>query len=222
MLRVLEPELMEDEAQALAYAKADFDAPNAAFIDALLARFPELPEALRAVDLGCGPADIPRRLLARLPGWRFDAVDGSAAMLAAGSQRHGAPADRLRLHVARVPDTGLPAASYGLILSNSLLHHLPDPQALWSAVAELGAPGAAVLIGDLFRPDTPEMAQETVDRWSSGEPEVLRLDFFNSLCAAFSPDEVRAQLHAAGLPLTVEVVSDRHLLVFGRLPGATS
>lgn len=222
MRRVLEPELMEDEAQAVAYAQADFDAPNAAFVDALLARFPRLPEALRGVDLGCGPADIPRRLLSRMPGWRFDAVDGSAAMLAAGTQKHGAPDDRLRLHVARVPNTGLPAASYGLILSNSLLHHLPDAQALWSAVAQLGAPGAAVLIGDLFRPETLEMAQATVDRWSSGEPEVLRVDFFNSLCAAFTPDEVRAQLHAAGLPLTVEVVSDRHLLVFGHLPGGAS
>lgn len=222
MRRVLEPELMEDDAQAVAYANADFDAPNAAFVEALLSRFPGLPPSLRGVDLGCGPADIPRRLLARSPGWRFDAVDGSAAMLAAGAQKHGAPDERLRLHVARVPDTGLPPASFALILSNSLLHHLPDPQALWSAVAQLGAPGAAVLVGDLFRPETLEMAQATVDRWSSGEPEVLKIDFFNSLCAAFTPDEVRAQLQAAGLPLTVEVVSDRHLLVYGRLPGAAS
>ena len=222
MRRVLEPELMEDEAQAVAYAQADFDAPNAAFVEALLARFPGLPDSLRGVDLGCGPADIPRRLLARFGGWRLDAVDGSAAMLAAGTQKHGAPDDRLRLHVGRVPDTGLPAAAYDLLLSNSLLHHLPDPQALWAAIRQLGAPGAAVLVGDLFRPETPEMAQATVDRWSSGEPEVLRADFYNSLCAAFTPDEVRAQLHAADLPLTVEVVSDRHLLVTGRLPGGAS
>lgn len=222
MLRVLEPELMEDEEQALAYAQADFDTPNAAFVEALLQRFPSLPAALSAVDLGCGPAEIPRRLLARFPGWRLDAVDGSAAMLAAGSRRHGAPDERLRLHVGRVPSTGLPRASYDLILSNSLLHHLPDPQALWTAARDLGAPGAAVLVGDLFRPETPEMAQATVDRWSSGEPEVLRIDFFNSLCAAFTPDEVRAQLRAAGLPLTVEVVSDRHLLVYGRLPGGSA
>lgn len=222
MQRVLEPELMEDDAQADAYAEADFDAPNAAFIEALERRFPSLPETLRGVDLGCGPADIPRRLLAAHPGWRLDAVDGSAAMLAAGTKKHGAPDERLRLHVGRVPDTGLPSGAYGLVLSNSLLHHLPDPQALWAAVRAHGAPGSAVFVGDLFRPESPEMAQATVDRWSSGEPEVLRIDFFNSLCAAFTPDEVRAQLKEAGLPLSVEIVSDRHMLIVGRLPGGAA
>ena len=50
-----------------------------------------------------------------------------------------------------------------------------------------------------------------------GDPEVLRQDFRNSLIAAYRPDEVRAQLAAAGLAhLAVEQVTDRHLLVTGR------
>ena len=49
-------------------------------------------------------------------------------------------------------------------------------------------------------------------------PPVLRNDFLNSLCAAYRPDEVARQLASAGLErLQVEVVSDRHLIVFGRL-----
>ena len=53
----------------------------------------------------------------------------------------------------------------------------------------------------------------------AGEPEVLRLDFLASLCAAFEPDEIRAQLRAHDLDgCSVRTVSDRHLLVTGRLP----
>jgi len=48
---------------------------------------------------------------------------------------------------------------------------------------------------------------------------VLRRDFHASLCAAFSPAEVEAQLRAAGLAgLRVNVASDRHLTVTGTMP----
>jgi hypothetical protein len=105
-------------------------------------------------------------------------------------------------------------------VSNSLLHHLHDPQVLWNAVRETGAPGAVVVVMDLFRPPSPGAAQEIVDAYAGGEPEVLRRDFYNSLCAAFEPGEVRAQLDACGLGgLDVRTVSDRHLLVAGRLQG---
>ena len=89
----------------------------------------------------------------------------------------------------------------------------------WRAVREAGVPGAAVLVMDLFRPESAAAAQAIVDQYAANEPEVLRLDFLASLCAAFEPDEIRAQLQAHGLGgLSVRTVSDRHLLVTGRLP----
>jgi hypothetical protein len=48
---------------------------------------------------------------------------------------------------------------------------------------------------------------------------VLRRDFRNSLFAAYTPAEVEQQLQTAGIEgLTVDMVSDRHLAVRGRLP----
>ena len=46
------------------------------------------------------------------------------------------------------------------------------------------------------------------------------IDFFNSLLAAYRPDEIRAQLLAVGLGdrLQIDVVSDRHLIVWGNVP----
>jgi hypothetical protein len=61
-------------------------------------------------------------------------------------------------------------------------------------------------------------AREFVRKYCGNEPAVLRRDFYNSLLAAFTPAEVRRQLKRAGLRgLKVRVISDRHLLVAGRV-----
>jgi hypothetical protein len=77
-----------------------------------------------------------------------------------------------------------------------------------------------VLVMDLFRPESADAARAIVRNYAGAEPDILQKDFLASLCAAFEPREVRAQLDACGLDtLDVRVVSDRHLLVAGRLPG---
>jgi hypothetical protein len=84
-------------------------------------------------------------------------------------------------------------------------------------VTQYAAPGAAVFIMDLRRPDSRERAGALVDEYAGTEPEILRRDFFNSLLAAFRPEEVTEQLAQAGLPLRVEVVGDRHIIVHGNM-----
>jgi SAM-dependent methyltransferase len=217
--RVVEPELMEGEAQAAAYAQADFAEPNALFCRHVAARVRGV-RCRRVVDLGCGPADIPLRLARRHPGWRFDAVDGSAAMLAHARRAIDAAglSERIRVHRARLPGARLPRGAYDLVLSNSLLHHLHDPAVLWAEVVRLGRRGAVVVVMDLVRPASARAARAIVDRYAAGEPDLLREDFYRSLRAAFTPAEVRRQLARAGLSgLAVEAVSDRHMLVSGVL-----
>jgi hypothetical protein len=71
-------------------------------------------------------------------------------------------------------------------------------------------------VADLRRPQTTAVARRMVDTYAAGEPDILRRDFYHSLCAAFEPREVEAQLEAAGLSeLAVAVISDRHLVVHG-------
>jgi ubiquinone/menaquinone biosynthesis C-methylase UbiE len=222
MDRSLEPELMLDPAQAGAYAHADFSAPNQAFCDFLLARLSNLPNDCHSVDLGCGPADIVRRLATARPEWHFTAIDGSEAMLAPAraALREANLLQRVQLvcsHLPELPST-VKQHSYDLVISNSLLHHLPDPSVLWRTVRRLAKPGAAVLVGDLLRPQSPAAAQAIVDTYATGEPDILRRDFLQSLCAAFTAEEIIAQLETAGLSgLRFEPVSDRHGYVFGTL-----
>jgi ubiquinone/menaquinone biosynthesis C-methylase UbiE len=218
--RILEPELMTDEAQAVAYARADFAEVNQTFVDRFVRAFPEAA-AGALLDLGCGPADIPIRLGRSLLRARVTAVDGSQAMivLAAEAVRRAEMDDRIRLLCQRLPGLDLPPRSFDAVLSNSLLHHIPDPSVFWAEVRRLGRPGAALLVMDLFRPASRERARQIVEEAAADEAAVLKEDFFNSLCAAFTLEEVRAQLRAAGLEaLTAEIVSERHLAVWGRLP----
>jgi ubiquinone/menaquinone biosynthesis C-methylase UbiE len=218
--RVLEPELMDESEQALAYSRADFEEPNAAFCAHVEQRLGWLGPEASVVDLGCGPGDIVVRLAKVHRGWRFDAVDGSQAMLMLAQQAidQAELSDRVRLVRCRLQELNLPAHSYDAVISNSLLHHLHEPELLWREVARLGRDGAGVLIVDLRRPDSPDVARRIVERYSPNEPAVLKQDFYNSLCAAFTPAEVRAALIESGLgSLSVTETSDRHLMVHGRL-----
>ncbi len=75
------------------------------------------------------------------------------------------------------------------------------------------------MVMDLCRPESPSEARRLVEKHSPDESALLKEDFFRSLLAAYRPAEVREQLGAAGLEaLGVEQVSDRHVLVWGRLP----
>jgi SAM-dependent methyltransferase len=222
MQRIPEPELMDEIEQARAYAEADFAEPNQRFVELFAVENPGLRSGA-VLDLGCGPGDIVLRLARRHAGLTVHGLDGSRAMLdCAEARRRADPesASRVRFVQGILPGARLPLERYDAIVSNSLLHHLHDPLVLWRAVRELGAPGASVLVMDLCRPASAGEAQEIVEVYSGAEPEVLQRDFFNSLCAAFEPGEVHAQLEACGLGMfEVRAVSDRHLLVAGRLPG---
>lgn len=218
MERVLEPELMEDRAQARAYANADFSDVNQGFVDRFRAMFPEVTRG-SLVDLGCGPADIPIRLARALPGLDITAVDGSEAMLghARGAVGKVGLTDRIHLLQARVPGLPLYPRSFDAVVSNSLLHHLSRPRVFWQELARLGRPGAAVFVMDLSRPDSPERAREIVETAAGDEDPILKQDFFNSLLAAFTPDEVRSQLGAVLAYLDCRIISERHWLVAGHL-----
>jgi trans-aconitate 2-methyltransferase len=105
------------------------------------------------------------------------------------------------------------------VLSNSLLHHLHDPAVLWSSVRQLGGPGAAIYVQDLRRPASLAALEALVASQMATAPEVLRRDYRHSLHAAFTLQEVAAQLEQAGLDgLRVQERGERYLEVWGRLP----
>ncbi len=216
MDRILEPELMEDETQVAAYAKADFEEENQGFVDRFREYFPDFSDG-HLFDLGCGPGDIPIRIARALPACRVTGIDASAPMIRLAEQAvaEAGLTGRVTFRRERVQD--IPGANLAdAIISNSLLHHLPNPLQFWNRLRQLVKPGSPVLVMDLLRPDSPEEAQAIVDRYAAGEPEILRRDFYNSLLASFTEDEVTTQLARMNLTrLLIDIPDDRHWVVGG-------
>ncbi len=222
MQRIPEPELMDTDEQARAYAAADFSQAHQSYVTRFDDTFPRRPARATVLDLGCGPADVTLRFARANPGYTFHAVDGSAAMLryarlALRSQRD--LSHRVSFVQGCIPGAPLPRRHYDVILSNNFLHHLHDPNALWNCVRRYAKKRTLVFVTDLFRPTSRARTQALVRKYSAAEAPVLKRDFYHSLLAAFTPAEIENQLACAGLDqLGIQVISDRHLVIFGEMP----
>jgi SAM-dependent methyltransferase len=217
MQRIPEPDLMDDPAQAQAYAGTDFSAPHDAFVAHFAARFPNFSRG-RVLDLGCGTADVTLRFARAFPAVHMVGIDGAATMLelARAAVTRADCAERITLRQLYLSDTSAQMQAFDAILSNSLLHHLHDPGVLWHTIKQAANPGAPVCVMDLMRPASRSDAAQLVAQHAAHAPEILQRDFFNSLLAAYRIEEVRAQLRQCGFThWQVDSVSDRHLLIWG-------
>ena len=95
MERQPEPDLMDEEEQARAYALADFEAPHENFVELFKQRFAGEDITGDVLDLGCGPADVSIRFARHFPG-----VSDSVGNNPVARRRVG----RLRLGHNRVRD----------------------------------------------------------------------------------------------------------------------
>ena len=190
MKRIPEPELMDSDEQARAYAAADFSQAHQSYVTLFHKTFPDRPATATALDLGCGAADVVVRFAVANPRYRFHAVDGSEAMLKYARQalrRRPDLARRIKLAQAFIPDARLPRKTYDVVLSSNFLHHLHEPDALWQTIRRYATHGTLVFVTDLFRPPSRAAAKRLVERYAAAEPAILQRDFLNSLLAAFLP-----------------------------------
>ena len=208
MQRVPEAALMNDPRQAAAYAGGDLDNAYWLFVQLFHKYFPDLVPEDAILDLGCGPAAIPLRLAKRFPKCQIHCVDAAPQMLIQGKQavqRQGLE-KQIHFFCGNLPDKlPLPQDRYGMVISNSFLHHLNDPMILWHAIHDYCLPGGAILIVDLLRPATEEKAQLLVDQYMPNAPPLLRQDMLLSLCAAYTIDEVKTQLEQANLTKNISL-----------------
>ena len=213
-------EVMDEPRSAEAYATSDFSEVNQAFVDRLF-ELTGPAKAVRVIDLGTGPGDIPLRILRARPDWRIVALEASPPMLdyAKKSARSAGVTTGIHWFQADAKGSGLPGRSFDVVFSNSILHHISETELVWEEVKRVGKRGALVFFRDLARPATPADAYGIVDTYGGVGTEVMRREYYDSLLAAYTVDEVRAQLDEAGLEdVEVKMVTDRHWDAFGRLP----
>jgi SAM-dependent methyltransferase len=116
-----------------------------------------LPPEFVAVDLGCGPGSLAKRLLDRFPRARCLGVDLDPVLRAMGQQVYGTCEGRLRWIDADLRDADWPhrlkVHSVDAVLSTTALHWLTaeDLTRLYRQLGGLVREGGVVLNGDTIR-----------------------------------------------------------------------
>ena len=213
--RVLEPEAMESADEAREYDLMDHAAVNAAFVADLLtavARRSLLREGF-VLDVGTGTARIPGELCRREPACRVVGIDLAEEMLRVGLRNVAdvGLAGRVSLQRARVTALPFRDACVPVLMSNSLIHHLPEPIAAFGEMYRIVSSGGVVFVRDLFRPASRSELDHLVRVHAAEATPAQRQLFADSLHAALTVDEVRGIVRTFPFSrVSVEPTSDRH------------
>ena len=212
--RVLEPEVMDTAEEAAEYDAMDHGEVNRRFCDDLLAL---APSPKHVVDVGTGTARIPIELVgrvkARMKGVHVVAIDLAEHMLAVAKQnvdRAGFSA-QIELQKSDAKMSGLPRSAFDVVMSNSIVHHIPEPKRALADMLKLRKHGGLLFVRDLERPADDAAVHALVARYAGNETKKARDLFEASLRAALTVDEVIALLSPMGVPSSaVSRSSDRH------------
>lgn len=208
--RVLEPEVMDSVSEAQDYDRMDHGAVNQLFVNDLL-------EAgalgIQVLDLGTGTAQIPVQLCRQHDTCQVMAIDLAANML--DFARYNIEAEGLieRIFLQQIDSKELlfDTESFDTVMSNSIIHHIPQPSTVLSEALRVTRPGGLLFFRDLLRPETSEQVSQLVQQYAGSENEHQQQMFDDSLRAALSLDEIRQLITELGIDAeSVQATSDRH------------
>ncbi|MCU0720992.1 MAG: class I SAM-dependent methyltransferase [Pirellula sp.] len=214
--RVLEPEVMDDQREAVAYNDMDHRAVNERFASDLLA-IPDL--GTDWLDIGTGTALIPVELCRRTDSSvRIMAADASYWMLEIARYNieiHQC-ISRVQLHLGDAKKMIFEKNYFDTVFSNSLVHHLPEHDQFFQEVIRVLRPNGVLFLRDLYRPSNATQLDELVKLY--GGDDSCGSDLFRqSLLAALTIEEVRTIVQPLGIPSEcVMATSDRHWTLAAR------
>ncbi|MBD2035448.1 class I SAM-dependent methyltransferase [Phormidium sp. FACHB-592] len=210
MQRVLEPEVMDTWEESVAYDAMDFTAVNEAFAERVIAL---APESALVLDAGTGTARIPILLCQQRPQWQVIGIDRSKTMLQIGAANVKQAGLQAQITLADEDAKQLPYPNgyFDAVVSNSLVHHLPEPLPFLQELKRVLKPRGAIVLRDLLRPidiaTVDSLVSSIGDDYDAHQQQLFR----DSLCAAFRLEELRALLDTAGLQdVLLYQSSDRH------------
>ncbi|MEG4627171.1 methyltransferase domain-containing protein [Microcoleus sp. w1-18aA5] len=210
MQRVLEPEVMDSLDEAIEYDSMDFTEVNAAFAQSAAALGPVFGNVL---DAGTGTARIPIAISQMRPAWKLTCIDLSANMLKVGAQNVEKAGVRSQISLELIDAKAMPYPDnyFDMVISNSIIHHLPDPLPFLQEVKRVLKPQGAIFLRDLLRPEKAEIRDNLVNLYAGDCNAHQKQLFSDSLQAAFTLDEVEEMIQNAGLDgLRIYESSDRH------------
>jgi ubiquinone/menaquinone biosynthesis C-methylase UbiE len=213
--RILEPEVMDSTAEAIAYDAMDFTEVNNAFAQSAIALGPKQGLIL---DAGTGTARIPITIceIQRSLGvqqWQIIGIDLAASMLELGKhniQQVGLT-ERIQLECVDAKQMPYPNAHFDMVISNSIVHHLSDPMPFFRELQRVLKPNGGIFLRDLTRPVDPETLHSLVDSIGAEYDADQKRLFRDSLHAAFTVEEIEELAITAGITdVKIYQSSDRH------------
>jgi ubiquinone/menaquinone biosynthesis C-methylase UbiE len=190
MQRILEPEVMDTSEEAIEYDARDFTAVNTAFAQ----RTSDLgPQSGLVLDAGTGTARIPILICQKYPQLQIIASDLSKNMLLIASKnvKQAGLQKQISLELAASKQLPYQDGQFDMVISNSIVHHLPDPLPFFLEIKRVLKPNGAILIRDLFRPADEATMNALVGSIGDDYDEHQKMLFRDSLHAAFTLDEVK-------------------------------
>ncbi len=218
--RVLEPEVMDTFEEARDYDSMDHRAVNQLFVEDFLAMGDIGTDIL---DVGTGTAQIPVELCRQSDSCRIIAIDLAAHMLdlARFNLEVDGLTQRIFLQQIDAKDMAFESEMFDSVMSNSIIHHIPDPLSVLQESVRVTRPGGLLFFRDLMRPESAEQVSQLVETYAGDENEHQQGMFEASLRAALSLDEIRAMVESLGFAAeTVQATSDRHWTWIARIPEA--
>lgn len=212
MKRILEPEVMDTEAEAVEYDAMDFTVVNTAFAQRVVELGP-VSGRVRVLDAGTGTARIPILIAQTCPYWQIVAIDLAKSMLAIAEENVIRAHRQKQIRLEFIDVKRLPYADYSFegVISNSLIHHLPDPLPFLKELKRVLKPNGFLVLRDLLRPATPAivdtMVSEIGPEYSPHQAQLFR----DSLHAAFTLEELQELVKQARLnDVKIYASSERH------------
>ncbi|HMC63410.1 MAG TPA: methyltransferase domain-containing protein [Gemmataceae bacterium] len=201
---------MDSTEEARDYDAMDHSAVNRLFVADFLSFWNRRGPVL---DVGTGTAQIPIELCRQAPHAHVVAIDLADHMLAASSEnvRRAGLADRVRLERCDAKQLPYADGSFGAIISNSIVHHIPEPARVLAEMVRVAEAGAVLFVRDLLRPKDEATVRQLVSTYAGEANAHQQQMFADSLRAALTLGEVRALVAALGFDGdSIQQTSDRH------------
>jgi ubiquinone/menaquinone biosynthesis C-methylase UbiE len=208
--RVLEPEVMDTFEEARDYDAMDHSTVNFRFVQDFLAIWNRRSPIL---DVGTGTAQIPIEFCNQSPVGSLIAIDLAEEMLKVARENVARAGFGSRIELQRVNGREMPfeTGSFAAIMSNSIIHHIPEPRDCFAEIVRLAAPQATIFVRDLSRPDDLATLKNLVQTYAGEANPHQQKMFAESLHAALTLQEVRDLVASFGFdPDSVQATSDRH------------
>lgn len=214
--RTLEPEVMDTAEDAADYDAMDHCEVNRAFAADLLEACPSrliAAKSIQALDVGTGTALIPLEVCRHVNNWRITAIDLAEEMLKLARENVARAGLADSITLVRVDSKSLPFenAAYDVVMSNSIIHHIPDPLDCLREMWRVLRPGGVLFVRDLYRPESAITVESLVTTYAGGESPRQQQLFRQSFHAALTMHELQMLAGACGIPAAdCRMTSDRH------------